>query len=208
MNKLEKEDLKSSHPKSTARSILSLFTVIATSLALAIILASFVFQRFDVVGNSMKPTIHDGDIILVNKVPVSKSKLTGKTYIPERGDIIVFESPLAYGSSKDKNIIKRVIAFPGERVNLKDGKFTVYNQEHPNGFDPDSAYKDTLPHTDGEVNDLVVPEGHLFVSGDNRTSGESLDSRNALGTVPLKNIIGEAWLRVYPFGDAKNFYKK
>lgn len=203
-----KKNTLEDNTKSTGRSILSLFTVIASSLALAIFLASFVFQRFDVVGNSMKPTIHNGDIILVNKIPVSKHRLTGKTYIPERGDIIVFESPLAYGNSKDKNIIKRVIAFPGERVNLKDGKFTVYNKNHPNGFDPDSAYKDTLPHTDGEVNNLTVPEGHLFVSGDNRTSGESLDSRNALGTVPLKNIIGEAWVRVYPFSDAKNFYKK
>ncbi len=84
---------------------------------------------------------------------------------------------------------------------------TVYNNEHPSGFDPDSAYKENLPYTDGDIDSLTVPEGHIFVSGDNRTSGESLDSRNSLGTVPLKNIIGEAWLRIYPFSDSKNFYK-
>jgi signal peptidase I len=119
----------------------------------------------------------------------------------------VFESPLSYGSSKEKSLIKRVIALPGEKVSLKSGKITVYNNEHPSGFDPDSAYKENLPYTDGDIDSLTVPEGHIFVSGDNRTSGESLDSRNSLGTVPLKNIIGEAWLRIYPFSDSKNFYK-
>ena len=189
------------------RSVASTVAILLSSLAIALILARFVFQRIDVVGNSMFPNIHNKDVIIVNKFPVTKSEIEHKQYLPKRGDIIVFESPLDYGSAKDKNIIKRVIALPGERVTLKDGKFTVYNSEHPNGFDPDSAYKDTLPYTDGQVDNLTVPEGHIFVSGDNRTSGESLDSRNSLGTVPIDNIIGEAWLRVYPFDRASNFYK-
>jgi signal peptidase I len=195
------------HHANGGRTALSFIGVIVSAFVLALILTNFVFQKFDVVGNSMYPTIHDKDIILVNKVPVTKSKIQNKTYIPKRGDIIVFQSPLAYGSSSDKNLIKRVIALPGEKVNLKAGKLTVYNNENPNGFDPDSDYKDTLPYTDGDIEGLVVPEGHIFVSGDNRASGESLDSRNSLGTVPLDNIVGEAWLRIYPFSSSKNFYR-
>jgi signal peptidase I len=203
----EPKKMKIHTDKNEANSTLSFIGVVVSAFVLALILTNFVFQKFDVVGSSMYPTVHDKDIILVNKLPVTKSKLSNKTYIPQRGDIIVFESPLSYGSSKEKSLIKRVIALPGEKVSLKSGKITVYNDEHPNGFDPDSAYKENLPYTDGDIDSLTVPEGHIFVSGDNRTSGESLDSRNSLGTVPLKNIIGEAWLRIYPFSDSKNFYK-
>jgi signal peptidase I len=203
---MEPKNIASYMNKNRATSALSYVGVVISAFVLALILTNFVFQKFDVIGSSMYPTIHDKDVILVNKLPVTKSKVHHGTYLPKRGDIIVFESPLSYGSSKEKSLIKRVIGFPGERVSLKNGKITIYNNEHPNGFDPDSSYKDTLPYTDGDIENITIPEGQIFVSGDNRASGESLDSRNSLGTVPLENIIGEAWLRIYPFSSTKNFY--
>ena len=89
----------------------------------------------------MENTLHGKDRLIVNRATVSFSHFFGKPYIPERGQIIVFlngdaNGPLTCGvetSIRDQYIIKRVIAFPGERVVVKDGKLTVYNQEHPEG---------------------------------------------------------------------------
>ena len=110
---------------------------------------------------------------------------------------------------RDQYIIKRVIAFPGERVSVKDGKLTVYNNEHPDGFSPDdetrkSSTDGPKEHTSGEI-DMIVPEGEIFVSGDNREGSHSYDSRNGLGTVPYCRIIGPAVFRLYPFTKMRFF---
>ncbi len=118
--------------------------------------------------------------------------------MPDRGDIIVFsKSGLLDTNGKAKQLIKRVIALPGERILIKDGKITVFNTEHPNGFNPDTNQEFTknLPEkTSGEV-DEVVPEGQVFVCGDNRSG--SLDSR-VFGAIPVKDIVGELAFRVLP----------
>jgi signal peptidase I len=129
------------------------------------------------------------------------AKATDKNYVPKRGDIIVFVDPL----QPDLQLIKRVIGLPGEHVVVKDGKITVFNKESPNGFNPDDAeYGKNLPVTSGNT-DITVPEGHLFVSGDNREGSNSLDSRNELGTVPEENIIGTLQVRIFPFDRAQFF---
>ncbi len=161
----------------------------------------FVFQSYKVFGSSMYPTLHDGDRLIISKISRSVTKATNKSYIPERADIIVFVDPL----QPDLQLIKRVIGLPGERVVVHDGTITVYNDEHPNGFNPDDAdYGKNLPVTSGET-DIVVPQGHLFVSGDNREGSNSLDSRNELGTVPQENIIGTLEVRIFPFDKAQFF---
>ena len=109
----------------------------------------------------------------------------------------------------DQYIIKRVIAFPGERVVVKDGKMTIYNEEHPDGFVYDDDWRvseDEGPkeHTSGEV-DTIVPSGELFVSGDNREGSHSWDSRNGLGTIPNCRIIGPVILRLFPLDKIKLF---
>ena len=180
-------------------------------------LNAFVFRSYNVVGVSMENTLHGNDRIIVNRVPVSIAHLLGQEYVPERGQIIVFANGEATGpltcdaqnGVQDQYIIKRVIAFPGERVTVVDGTLTVYNDEHPNGFNPDESTRKSdndgpKKYTSGEV-DLVVPNGELFVAGDNREGSHSFDSRNGLGTVPFCRIIGPALFRLYPFNEIRLF---
>jgi signal peptidase I len=175
--------------------------VIGTAL-----LNAFVFRSFNVVGSSMENTLHSDDRIIVNRLPVTIAHLQNKDYVPERGNIIVFVNPNfdSVTSSKDDNyIIKRVIAFPDERVVVKDGVLTVYNDEHPRGFRPDDDTRKSendgpKSPVDGAV-DVIVPRGEIFVSGDNRTENNSHDSRNGLGTVPFYDIVGPATFRFFPF---------
>ena len=109
----------------------------------------------------------------------------------------------------DQYIIKRVIAFPGERVVVKDGTMTIYNEDHPDGFVYDNEWRTSdadgpKEHTSGEI-DVVVPEGELFVSGDNREGSNSWDSRNGLGTIPYCRIIGPVIIRLFPFDKIRTF---
>jgi len=181
------------------------FLSFALTLVAAFVLVQFinmfVFQSYKVVGSSMYPTLSNGDRLIISKIARTSSKITKNTFEPDRGEIIVFVDPI----QPDLQLIKRVIGLPGERVVVANQKITVYNSEHPNGFNPDDAeYGKVLPPTSGNT-DITVPKGHLFVSGDNREGSNSLDSRNELGTVPEGNIIGTLVVRVFPFDSAKFF---
>ncbi len=121
--------------------------------------------------------------------------------MPDRGEIVVFHNPRNVDSPQ---LIKRVIGLPGERVVVNDGNIFIFNSENPNGFMPDKSFGLELDITVGNV-DLVVPEGNIFVAGDNRYQGGSLDSRNELGTVPVDLIVGELVLRILPATDVQLF---
>ena len=179
-------------------------------------LNTYIMRSYNVVGASMENTLHGKDRLIVNRA-VSLSHFFGKPYVPERGQIIVFlngdaSGPLTCGveaSIRDQYIIKRVIAFPGERVVVKDGKLTVYNKEHPEGFNPDESTRKSdqdgpKKYTAGEV-DMTVPEDEIFVAGDNREGTHSYDSRYGLGTIPYCRIIGPVLLRLYPFDKIRLF---
>lgn len=199
------------------KDLLSLAIFIGLVVVGTLALNAFVFRSYNVVGVSMENTLHGNDRIIVNRVPVSIAHLLGQEYIPERGQIIVFANGEATGpltceaqnGVQDQYIIKRVIAFPGERVTVANGELTVYNEENPTGFNPDESTRksDTdgpKKTTSGEV-DLVVPDGELFVAGDNREGSHSFDSRNGLGTVPFCRIIGPALFRLFPFNQIRFF---
>jgi len=170
-----------------------------------LLINTYVFRSFNVEGPSMEKTLYTGDRLIVDRLPVTWAQLQNKQYVPNRGQIIVFKNPLFAVGNSDEYIVKRVIAFAGERVVLKDGKYTVYNSEHPDGFNPDDAnHGEPGSPTSGNV-DTVVPEGTIFVSGDHRQGSYSLDSRNGLGNIPLFDIVGPVSFRIYPFTAIRGF---
>jgi signal peptidase I len=147
---------------------------ILETLILAVVLyfgINAVSARVRVDGFSMRPTLQDGEYILVNK-------LAYKTGEPQRGDIVVFVFPV----NPQEDLIKRVIGLPGESVSVHNGIVAV------NGAPLTEPYIASPPAYDG---DWVVPEGQLFVLGDNRN--DSRDSHQ-WGLLPIENVIGRAVL--------------
>lgn len=172
-----------------------------------VLINTFVFRSYNVVGPSMESTMHTGDRLLVNRLAVTWAHIKGDNYLPDRGQVIVFENPQVTlsGNVENKFIVKRVIGLPGERVVLKDGSFTVYNDEHPDGFNPDELTKDVTASTTTGETDVMIPDNEIFVAGDHREGTFSYDSRNGLGTIPLYDVIGPASLRIYPFTKLRAF---
>jgi signal peptidase I len=190
---LEQQSLKPKNEK--LQQFKSLAGIVLSSVALSFLMLNFVFRTYNVNGSSMRPTLSNGDRLIVNKFTKTKS---GGDYTPKRGQIVVFNS-----DHEGKSLIKRVIALPGEKISMNNGRFLVKNEQYPNGFDPDASYEDRLPKTDvTTIEEEVVPAGHIFVSGDNRAPGQSLDSRNQLGFVPLTEIVGTATLRYFPLDES------
>lgn len=174
-----------------------------------LLINTFIFRSFNVVGPSMETTLFTGDRLLVNRIPVTWAQVHNKAYVPERGQIIVFKNPQYNAGTGDEFIVKRVIAFPGERVTVKDGTLTVFNSAHPDGFHPDDAQKNSPGNqpgtpTSGDV-DTTVTEGTLFVSGDHRVGDFSFDSRSGLGLIPYYDVIGPVEMRIYPFNKIRFF---
>ena len=210
------------------KDLLSLGGFIVAIVLGTLFLNTFIYRSYNVVGGSMENTLHGNDRVIVNRAAVSWAHFIGQEYVPERGQIIVFlnedeEKVKEYKAAgvsnpmtcsvpsnvNDQYIIKRVIAFPGERVVVKDGTMTIYNEEHPDGFVYDEEWRTSetdgpKEHTSGEI-DLTVPEGELFVSGDNREGSNSWDSRNGLGTIPYCRIIGPVIIRLFPLDKIRTF---
>ena len=136
--------------------------------------------RVRVDGFSMIPTLQNGEYILVNR-------LAYKTGQPNRGDIIVFRLP----GDEQQDLIKRVIGMPGDTIHISDGIVTI------NGATLEEPYIAQDPLYFG---DWTVPEGSLFVLGDNRN--DSRDSHQ-WGLLPLENVIGKSVLIYWPPSDWK-----
>lgn len=190
--------------KDNWKSILSTVAVLIAAPLLAITLIAFVFQSYEVDGPSMETTLQDNDRLIVVKTGKTWAELTGKDFIPKRGEIVIFNKSGFEGvSSNKRQLIKRVIGLPGDRVVVKDQKVTIYNDENPDGFNPDKGtdYVSDIAFTSGNV-DLVVPEGEVFVAGDNRTN--SLDSRS-FGTVKAEDLVGTLTLRIFPLNKISTY---
>jgi signal peptidase I len=184
------------------KDVLGILLFIVCVLVGTLLINSFVFRSFNVLGPSMEKTLYTGDRLIVNRLPVTWAQLQNKQYVPQRGQIIVFKNPQYNPGQGDEFIVKRVIAFAGERVTVKDGVLKVYNGAHPDGFEPDKAQANdpgSQPGspTSGSV-DTTVTEGTLFVSGDHREGDFSFDSRSGLGLIPLYDVVGPVSIRIYP----------
>ena len=167
---------------------------IVIAFLLAVVIRAFFIQAFKIPSGSMIPTLLVGDRLMVNKldygpkIPFTKKRLPGFGEI-ERGDVMVFIFP----EDKKRDFIKRVIAFGGEAVEIRDGDIYI-NEKRVE--DPEiNQYYYNRGSYGREGKAVTVPEGHLFVLGDN--SGSSHDSR-FWGFVPEINVVGKAQFIYWP----------
>lgn len=158
-------------------------TIVLTALMFLVIHTAV--QNFDVDGMSMEPTLHNGELILVDK-------WSYLFHAPTRGDVIVFIAPPA----PTQDYVKRIVAIPGDTITIDDTVVFV------DGVKLNETY--VAPQNQGNpyayktIHNVVVPPNDYFVMGDNRAG--SSDSRN-WGFVPRANIIGQAALVYWPFGE-------
>jgi len=159
-------------------------------IAIAILIAFVIMQFIKptiVKESSMQPTLYANNYIFLSKQAYT---LFGD---PEQGDIIVFHTDLTTDDGQEKLLIKRIIGLPGDTVRIMDGSVYVNDEllNEPYIFEPE---------TTGTVDNLLVPEGSLFVMGDNRRV--SKDSRiSEVGLVAIDQIVGKAVFRLYPFNE-------
>ncbi len=169
---------------------------IIIAFLLAMVIRAFVVQAFKIPTGSMRPTLLEGDIILVNKfiygakVPLTSDKRLPKIREPKRGDVVVFIFP----ENPKKDFIKRLVGLPGDVVEIKSG--SIYVNDKPL-LDPlfSQRYYYNRGDYGQEATKVTVPAGNYFMLGDN--SASSQDSRY-WGFVPAKNILGKAILIYWP----------
>jgi len=194
-------------PKEGWRSATSTILLFLMAPIIALGIAAFVIQSYQVDGESMETTLQNNDRLIVDKLPRTLARITHHDYIPARGNIVIFnQSGLPdSGPTGQKQLIKRVIGLPGDRVVIKNGKYTVYNTQHPAGFNPDTTegYKITQPtYPTGSYTDVTLGTNQVFVSGDNRTNSE--DSR-FFGPVNASQLVGRLVLRLLPASHIEKF---
>jgi len=168
---------------------------IIVAFLLAMVVRAFVIQAFKIPTGSMRMTLLEGDLILVNKfiygarVPFTKLQLPALRP-PKRGDVIVF----IYPEDKKKDFIKRLVALPGETVEIKGGSIYINNKPAQEPIF-NQIYYYNRGDFGAEGQKIVVPKDNYFVLGDN--SASSRDSRY-WGFVPKDNLLGEALVIYWP----------
>ncbi|GJL85887.1 MAG: signal peptidase I [Micavibrio sp.] len=224
---IQETEEKPHEPPMTAKEELSeFFRTALIAVVLALLIRTFMYEPFNIPSGSMKPTLEIGDYLFVHKpaygyskhsFPFSFAPIEGRIWSkePQRGDVIVFKLP----SNPRIDYIKRVVAFSGETVQVREGRLYINGQIVPRepvglqriddqyrGEVTPMEYIETLPggvlHRIYEENDdrpydntelFTVPKGHYFVMGDNRDNSQ--DSRagdRGVGYVPYENIVGKA----------------
>jgi len=148
------------------------------ALILAFLLRGFVFATSIVKGESMMPTLEDGERVIFNKFIYLVSE-------PARGDIVIIAKP-------ESNYVKRIIGLPNETIEMKDDVLYVDGVSQSSTFVGEQQAKFT-----GDFGPIVLPNNSYFVMGDNRAN--SKDSRNDLGYIEREYIIGRSELIIYPF---------
>lgn len=154
---------------------------IAIAVVLALFIRHFIVELYLVDGPSMQPTLVSNERLVVNK-------FIYRFRTPKKGEVLVFQYP----KDLSRDFIKRVIALPGDTIEIKDGHVFVNNQLQNEPF--------ILSQTRGDYPLTTIPEGHIFVMGDNRNNSE--DSRFPdVGFVPFNLIKGKAVLVFWPLSN-------
>jgi signal peptidase I len=166
--------------QSVLRGVVEWVVILGVALIAAIVIRQFLLQAFYIPSGSMEHTLEIRDRVLVNKLSYRLHKVN-------RGDIIVFERPADDGSGS-KDLIKRVVGLSGETVEGRDGAVFVDGQRLNEPYLGRGVTPGTFPVQ-------RVPQGHVWMMGDNRSN--SRDSR-VFGAVPESNVVGRAFVRVFP----------
>ncbi len=152
---------------------------IVPAIIIALLINLFLAQATRVYGQSMEPNLHTDQRLVVEKISY-------RFRSPQRGDIVV----LKIREKSEELLIKRVIALPGETIEIKDGYVFINGQKLKEPY--------LSQPTRGHYGPTTVPPEYVFVLGDNR--GASNDSRS-FGAIPIQNLIGHAWLSYWPVED-------
>lgn len=207
--------------KEKSKNIAEWIVCIIGAIIIALLFKYYIITPTVVSGYSMYSELEDGERLIVNRT----FRITGN--MPERYDIVTFEAPsyiynyetidqenpVAIYQEDDRNVfsgfvynvleitktsyIKRVIALPGEHVQIKNGKVYINGEELEENY----LQSDTI--TESELfNDFIVPDGYLFCMGDNRQ--DSMDSR-VFGCIPIEKIEGTVMLRFFPLDKINSF---
>lgn len=170
--------------KNEGSSFWELVKYAAVALLIVVPFRIFIAQPYVVSGSSMDPTFKNGDYLIVDQ-------LSKRFEEPERGAVLIIKYP----KDPSKFFIKRLVAFPNERVEIRKGVVTVFNDATPNGIVLDDSY---VVYKKGDDFSMQLNDDEYFVMGDNRAS--SSDSR-VWGTLPKKYIVGRPILRLLPIGE-------
>ncbi len=169
--------------------VIEVLQIILISCAIIIPIRYFLVQPFYVKGASMEPNFYDSEYLIIDE-------LSYRLRSPDRGEIVVFRYP----RDPKEFFIKRIIALPGETVEVSGGRVTIYNTEYPNGILLTESYLGDVS-TDG-MKKTTLGSDEYWVMGDNR--GESMDSRS-FGPVNRKMFIGRVWVRGLPLSRIATF---
>ncbi len=195
------------HKRTILRKIkdnIKVITYSVIALAAIFLVLTWVITPIQVNGISMQPTFHTGDFVLVYKWPQTWAQITHTQYIPERGQVVIINDT----NNSGEEFIKRVIGLPDDSVTVKNGIVNIQNPEHQNGFNPDKTYPygKTLSLYQPDMNfSGNINNGEIFVMGDNRLPGASIDSRSSIGNIPSSYIVGRVLVKVWPLSQLKLF---
>lgn len=184
------DDFEPHGPSDFVRAVLDILITVAVALGVAFLLRTFILGVYSVPTGSMLDTIQEGDLLIGEKVTLHFES-------PKVGDVVTFESPVAEGVT----LIKRVVATEGQVIDLTDGKLYVDGVEQDEPYTEGKATESLsdISGSAGITYPYTVPEGCIFVMGDNRTN--SLDSRY-FGPVSVDAVSSKALFIYWPLDDA------
>ncbi|WP_067729763.1 signal peptidase I [Oceanobacillus damuensis] len=175
-----------------------LIPIVVLAVVLAVILRSTLFASYVVDGESMEPTLYDGNLLMVNKIVYDLKNV-------DRFDVIVFHA------NEEDDYVKRVIGLPGDEIEYKNDQLYVNGEHVKEDFlDAYVQASDSRPFTtnfslEQTTGEEKVPEGHLFVMGDNRQ--DSLDSRS-FGFISIDQLVGKVDVKYWPLSQTKLSFGK
>lgn len=173
--------------------------IVILSLIIVLPIRAFIAQPYIVSGASMDDTFHNGNYLIVDEISYRFEE-------PKRGEVIVFKVPKAglemqnFPENKTVYYIKRIIGLPKETIEINGDKVKIFNEKNPKGIVLEEPYINLEDSPNSPLIDLkrkiTLGENEYFVMGDNRHN--SSDSR-IWGALPKENIIGKAFIRLFPF---------